>query len=435
MLGRSDATAGGRAGPLRIVVHDYAGHSFPISLSRELAESGHTVLHLYCGTVTSPRGAVDAQPNVAGPLTIRPISHRRQFQKYQPLTRLRQEREYGRLAAREVEAFRPDVVISANTPLVSQATLLRTTRRSRAAFVFWLQDLLGIGVSNVLARRLGRIGRFLAYPLVALERMMLRKSDAVIAIAGDFISTLPASVRTADTTFVIENWAPLADVPLRPRENEWRRTILADEDAMVLYAGTLGRKHDPRLLLELARSAATDDAMRVVVISEGPGAEWLKASAKTAGLRRHLLVLPFQPYELVPDVMAAADLALVLLEGDASRFSVPSKTLTYLSAGRPIVAAVPRENLAARIVERVGAGVVVPPGDGPAFTAAVRRVLGKSEFARAMSAAGRAYATAAFDVVDIAEKFETVFEAACLRRKAAPSRMSALRRVADVAHR
>ena len=67
---------------------------------------------------------------------------------------------------------------------------------------------------------------------------------------------------------------------------------------------------------------------------------------------------------------------VAILEADAGVFSVPSKVLSYLCAGRPLLLAVPKENLAAKIVVECGAGLVVEPSDLAGFCAAARQVGG-----------------------------------------------------------
>ena len=96
-------------------------------------------------------------------LDYRPKSeraHRRSCEaaKYSPWTRFRQEREYGLKASARIREFRPDVVLSANTPQFAQKHLLSETKQLGSRFVFWQQDLLGIGVRRVLERRYGRLG-------------------------------------------------------------------------------------------------------------------------------------------------------------------------------------------------------------------------------------------------------------------------------------
>ena len=96
----------------------------------------------------------------------------------------------------------------------------------------------------------------------------------------------------------------------------------------------------------------------MLVVSEGPGADWL---AEHASPDDALRLLPYQPYERLPEVLASADVLVAVLEPDAGAFSVPSKVLTYLCAGRPLLGALPADNLAARVVTQSGGGIVVPP--------------------------------------------------------------------------
>ncbi len=89
-------------------------------------------------------------------------------------------------------------------------------------------------------------------------------------------------------------------------------------------------------------------------------------------------------------------------------YSVPSKVLSYLCAGRALLVSVPAENLAGRIVAREGAGVVVEPGDRDEFLTAAERLLGSPDERARMGANGRRYAESAFAIEPIAERFEEV---------------------------
>jgi colanic acid biosynthesis glycosyl transferase WcaI len=126
-------------------------------------------------------------------------------------------------------------------------------------------------------------------------------------------------------------------------------------------------------------------------------------------------LLPFQPFERYPDILGAADVLVALLEPTAGTFSVPSKVLSYLCAGRPLLAAVPSENLAARTVERAGAGLVVPPDDEEAFLLAAKRLRNEPRLRDTSGATARAYAEATFDTDQIAERFLQVIDGALAR--------------------
>ena len=368
----SEPDAGQRQGAFRVVVHDYVGHPFQVQLSRELARRGMDVLHLHCGSFRTGKGAVDDADD--GRLRIEGIALSREFAKYSPWTRFRQEREYGLKASARIREFRPDVVLSANTPLFAQKRLLSETKRLGSRFVFWQQDLLGIGVRRVLERRYGRLGAAIGNRFVALERSLLLGSDAVTVISDGFLPALEQLGIPTERIYVIENWAPIDELPLRPRANEWARDHDLVGKRVILYSGTLGLKHDPGVIVQLARHFSKHEDVEVVVVSEGRGADWLRRRRDEESLT-NLRLLPFQPYALLPDVLASGDILLTLLEADAGAFSVPSKVLSYLCAGRALLAAVPSDNLAAEVVRRSGGGILVEPGDEADLVAGATRLL------------------------------------------------------------
>ncbi|MFL5257904.1 MAG: hypothetical protein ACJ8AI_34495, partial [Rhodopila sp.] len=89
-------------------------------------------------------------------------------------------------------------------------------------------------------------------------------------------------------------------------------------------------------------------------------------------------------------------------------FSVPSKILSYLCAGRPILLAAPEENLAARTVRRARAGFVVAPDNRAAFLEAARILRSDPACRAEMAANGRAYAEQTFDLDRITDRFESI---------------------------
>jgi hypothetical protein len=130
---------------MRILINDHAGHPFQVQLSRQLAERGHKVLHTYCASVQQPREALQKQESDPAHFDIQPIKLSKPFNRYGLLQRYRQEQELGKKLELAVTEFAPEVVISANTPLGAQAMLVNGCRSNGADFVFWLQDLLGVG--------------------------------------------------------------------------------------------------------------------------------------------------------------------------------------------------------------------------------------------------------------------------------------------------
>jgi len=398
---------------MRIVIADYSGHPFQVQLSRELAARGHRVLHLYFSEFQTPKGRVTVGPGDPPTLQIEPISLGKPFAKHALVQRRRQEIEIGKRFAARMALFAPHAVIGSNFPLDSLRGLAGQCKRMQAAFVFWQQDIYSIAIERILCEKFGVAGRMAGRYYRAIEKRILRASQAVVPISDDFVPYLDEHFGVArERITVVENWASLDEIPPRPKNNLWSRAHgLADRE-VILYSGTLGLKHDPKQILALAQAFRNRLNTVVVVASEGPHAEWLQKQAVELQLPS-LRVVGFQPYEAYPDVLGSADVLISILEPEAGHFSVPSKVLSYLCAGRPIVLSAPPQNLASRIVNSSQAGKAVAAGDTQGMIEAVGWYLDNPVMRQAACQAGRAYAERTFRIREIGNRFEEILARAC----------------------
>jgi glycosyltransferase involved in cell wall biosynthesis len=309
-----------------------------------------------------------------------------------------------------LEQEKPDVVLSGDTPIDVQAHLLRSCHRRGIGFAHWVQDDYSAALEFLLRRRIGVAAGLAVSPFRWLDGWVARNSDAVVSISPDFVPRLRRMGARSESLTVIENWAPLDEVPLRPRRNAWSESLGLDGKPVFVYAGSMGLKHRPDLIYMLTKALAGQ--ARVVVVSEGVGRQHLASQPELP----NLTLLDFQPYEKLPEILATADVLLATLEVDAGAFAVPSKVLTYLCAGRPVLLTAPIENLAAETVRRSGGGIVVGPDDSNGWIDAARKLADDAELRNRLGARARQYAEATFDIEKIADRFEAVLIGAAERR-------------------
>ena len=395
----------------RILVNDFSGHPFQVQLSRWLAAQGHAVLHTYCSSFQTPHGSLTLRSSDPSSLGIEPFATDRPFRKYDLYSRWKQEVELGKKVIKKAEEFKPDIVLSANMPLGAQRLLCNWSAKGSCRFIFWLQDVFGYGIRTVLKSRLWWPGEMIGRVFEQLEKRMWRNSDHIITISDDFTQVVSQAGVPSDKITTIPNWAPLDELPVKNRNNPWRQKHQLDDKCCILYSGTLGFKHNPQLLVQLAESFRDNEEVRIVVNSEGKGADFLRHQKDQKNLD-NLLLLGFQPFEDMPDVLATGDILVTLLEMEAGKFAVPSKVLSYLCARRALLMAVPETNLSARIVESVNAGLVVSPDDGDGFVEAAHRLVDSITLRKELADNGRAYANETFDIESIGKNFERAFELA-----------------------
>jgi glycosyltransferase involved in cell wall biosynthesis len=230
-----------------------------------------------------------------------------------------------------------------------------------------------------------------------------------VPVADEFVPVLRRWGIDDSRVAVIPNWAPLDEVRPLPGPTAWSLENGLRDHPILLYAGTLGRKHDAGLLVRLADSL---DQATLVVIAEGTGTDQLRRMAST---RANVRFLPLQPLNRLAEALASADVLLAVLEPEASEFSVPSKVLTYLAAGRSILAAISPENPAARLIVEAGAGIVVRPRNEQEFIAAARRLVADADLRSRLGASGRSYAEREFNIESLADRFAGVLTTAAER--------------------
>ncbi len=396
---------------MKCVVHDYAGHPFQVDLSRHLAKRGHDVTHLYFADNPGPKGVMANKQSDSSCLRFigvklgKSVEHSAGTGARTGFSRRFDDLAYGRKVAKVIQGLKPDVVLSGNTPTDAQKAILNACKAESIRFVYWLQDVYSVAVSKLLSTRLGYVGNAIGWYYQWLDQRQFRASDAIVAISDDF-ARLAASWAGSDAKVsIIENWAAIEDIAVGMKENDWSREHDLCSVFAYVYSGTLGRKHSPGLLLRLARGCSPDEL--VVVVAQGFGVPQLQA-AKAEDRLDALKLLPIQPAHQLADLLATADVLVATIESEAGTFAVPSKVLTYLCAGRPILLASPKENLAARIVREANAGIVVEPDDEAGFMAAAARLRANPDLRGRLGFNGRAYAERAFDMTAITEKFEKV---------------------------
>lgn len=389
---------------MRILVHDYSGHPFQVELSRELARRGHQVVHSYCAAYVSGKGHLTAE---AGETLRFETLGSRPVEKDRFAARLLAELRGGVELARHVRAERPDVALLSNVQIPTLFVFAALMVFGRVPWVLWHQDVYSIAVKSFAGAKLGRAFRAVAAGFTIAERFSARRAAAVVAIADSFVP-VHESWGTAEKTTVIPNWAPLDEIVPVERKNDWAVEHQLDDELTLLYSGTLGLKHNPALLVGLAREVIdAGRPVRLVVVNEGPAVEVLRTEA--ARLDVPVTLLPFQPYEQLPEVLGSGDLLVVLLEQDAGAFSVPSKTLSYLCAGRPVLGLMPAENLASQLVGEAG-GLVLPPQPGSLAEAGAwaAELLGDAERRRELGRAARDLAEREFALAGCADRFERI---------------------------
>lgn len=272
-------------------------------------------------------------------------------------------------------------------------------------FVLEIQDMwpetlaaTGVGTSAALQRGIG-----------AFARWAYGRAGAMTVVSPGLKRNLIDKGVPAGKVEVIPNWAD-EDLyrPVAPDAALARHHGL-QERFNVIYAGNMGPAQALVTVLDAAALLLDRPDVQFVFVGDGLDKASLERMAVQRGLR-NVRFLPREPVERMPALFALAGALLVHLKADPLfEITIPSKTQTYLAAGRPIIMGVAGD--AADLVAQAGAGVLARPGDAADLARAVREVAGLSPQRReAMGRAGREFFMAHLSQTVLLDRYEELFQ-------------------------
>ncbi|MEN9300387.1 MAG: hypothetical protein RLZZ254_168 [Actinomycetota bacterium] len=296
---------------------------------------------------------------------------------------------------------RVDGVLAMSPPLTLGVTgwLVRMVRGGR--FVFNIQD-----VFPDAAIETGAISNSFVVKLALwLEKFSYRRSDNVVLLSEDLAENVRRKLGARDESrvCVIPNFVDTVAISPSPRNNSYRADLGIGDESVVMYAGNVGYSQSLELMIEAAK--AIPDVKFVI---NGDGSARSSLEERGRGLT-NLYFVDYQPIERLPEVLAAADIHVVPLRAGLAKVSVPSKSYSVLSAGRPLLAAIDLGTEIPRLLQESGGGVAVAPDDPVAFVDALREMLADPVRLSAMGRGGREWVERHVSPSGVAIAYESLF--------------------------
>ncbi len=202
-----------------------------------------------------------------------------------------------------------------------------------------------------------------------LHRWALGRASRVIVLGEDTRERIIAKGIDPARVVVVRDGAPPA-APVAGQDDPVTQVIRGGLPFVVLHAGNLGFYGAWKTVIKSAKLLDYGEA-GFVFVGDGALRAEVESAAKGIG---NIRFQAFRPPDQVPYVLAAGDLHLVTIKRGLEGVVVPSKIYSILAAGRPILVLAPEGSDAARVVRRIGCGVVVDPDDPAALATVVQEL-------------------------------------------------------------
>ncbi len=261
---------------------------------------------------------------------------------------------------------------------------------SRVKRMPYVLDVVDLWPESVAATGMLR-NRLLLKLIRTLAKFIYKRADRIHVITKGYRQNLIAMGVAPDKIRVLYHWPSSGSTAPAPRDEQ-----LAIQEGFhgrfnIFYAGQVGPCQQLQTVLKAAELLKDLPEVQFVIAGSGVDYASLQEQATTLQLK-NVRFLGRRSSQEIAKMYALSEMLLVHLKSDPmSRVSIPSKTFSYMAAGRPLLMAVEGES--GEIIQSHRCGVAIQPSDPIAMADAVRKYYAESPGTRQAhgAAARKAY--------------------------------------------
>jgi colanic acid biosynthesis glycosyl transferase WcaI len=304
-----------------------------------------------------------------------------------------------------LNGWQPDIILSTSPSLPACLPIAATKAIFRCPTVLNLQDIL-----PEAAIQTGLLSNPLAIRVFQwLETFAYGDASRISVIADGFRTNLLSKGVPREKIVSIPNWVDVDFIrPLPKEQSQFRQRHNLQDKFVVLYTGNIAETQGIRNAIRAASALVAYPDIKLVIVGEVGQLQELEKFRQKLELH-NILLFPFVPRADLPDLLAAADIGLILQKHSVVGFNMPSKTQVLLASGRPILASVPSDGSAAQTVIASGGGIVVEPENPTAIARGILDLYHSPEKIQQLAYQGRQYALENFSFRRALEKYEALF--------------------------
>lgn len=255
------------------------------------------------------------------------------------------------------------------------------------------------------ARNLGILkSELLLNILEKCERFILTRMTRISSISeGMKVNILKKGV-DEKKYISLPNWVDTAFIQPLPKELSLKEQLgYKPNDRIVLYSGNMGEKQGLEMVLEAAVLLKEERSIHFLFVGEGASKQRMQEFAVQKQLT-NIQFLSLLPYHQLPQLLAVADIHLVIQKQLASDLMLPSKLLGILSCGGLALVTATEGTSLYKIIVDNNAGMIIPPEETPSLVNAIRHNIFNDNDTIKQNA--RKYALNNLNINKILQKFE-----------------------------
>lgn len=287
----------------------------------------------------------------------------------------------------ELKRYRTIVVYSNPPVLPFIAALASKFFKTKVIFVSYDVYPEIANITNSISQK-----SIISKVMMFLNKVIFRQVIKVVALSNEMKNYLlkQRPVLSEYQVEVIPNW--YEDKGLsnssESRKNQLFSSIVKDGNLIVSYFGNMGICQDLETIVDAIRKLKDDNKIQFMFAGHGNKMETLKDIVEEEHLN-NVHIFDFLHGQDFQDALYISDCFIVSLANDLTGLAVPSKTYSYMMAGKPVIAIIGEDSDIAKDLTDNNAGYAIQTGESSRMVNAINELLGDKDKANFMGGNSR----------------------------------------------
>lgn len=300
--------------------------------------------------------------------------------------------------------WKPTIVVSVKPTFFCAPLALLLAKLSGARSWLHIQDF---EIDAMFC--LGMMGAY--SPLMKLvfkiEKSVIGRFDRVSTISHSMLKRLIHKNVQVEKQVFFPNWVDVDFVTPRADRMFYRKKWgIGKADRVVLYAGNMGKKQGLEIVLKAAQAFLGRPHVHFILVGEGVQKAYLMQQAEQMRLH-NVRFYPLQPYRHLPELLASANVHLVVQKKGAADLVLPSKLTAILAAGgHALITAEAHTELGLLVEKYPGIAKRVEPEETEAFIEGLEELLERMNGFPSYNRIARTYVANHLGKEFVLERFE-----------------------------
>lgn len=252
-----------------------------------------------------------------------------------------------------------DCILMVSNPPVLPIIGYIVNKFKKKPYIYLLHDVYpDIAVKVGAIKENGLVFKVMSY----INNKIFNSASKVIVLGKDMKQNLLDKRVDEEKIEIITNWADKEKIYRGNKINDFSIKEGISQNFNIVYTGNIGRFHDIETILDTANKLKDNSKVNFIFVGDGYKKQQIEDYKKENSLS-NIKLMGYKYGETYNHLLNASDIFITTLDKGIEGLGVPSKTYSYMAAGKPIIAIMNSCSEIGSLVENKNLGIRINSGE------------------------------------------------------------------------